>query len=52
MHWSLEDQSLLSGTRRATMPVFRAVAGDLEARIGFLIVLIDNESSREYTSHG
>jgi protein-tyrosine-phosphatase len=52
MHWSIEDPSRLPGSRRATMPAFRAVAADLESRIGFLLSLIDNESSKEHTRHG
>ena len=52
MHWSIEDPSRLPGTLRATLPAFRAVAADLESRIGFLISLIDNESNKEHTRHG
>ena len=52
MHWSIEDPSRTSGTRRATLPAFRAVAADLESRIGFLISLIDNETNKEHTRHG
>jgi ArsR family transcriptional regulator, arsenate/arsenite/antimonite-responsive transcriptional repressor / arsenate reductase (thioredoxin) len=52
MHWSIEDPSRLPGSLRATMPVFRAAAADLDSRIGFLISLIDNESSKEHTRHG
>jgi len=52
MHWSIEDPSRTLGTPRATLPAFRAVASDLESRIGFLISLIDNESNREHPRHG
>ena len=56
MHWSIEDPSRLPGTRRATLPAFRAVADDLESRIGFLLSLIDTEpphpSHKEHTHHG
>jgi protein-tyrosine-phosphatase len=52
MHWSIEDPSRLRGTLRATLPAFRAVASDLESRVGFLISLIDNESNKEHPRHG
>jgi protein-tyrosine-phosphatase/DNA-binding transcriptional ArsR family regulator len=51
MHWSIEDPSQLPGSGRATLPAFRAVAADLESRIGFLISLINNDSSKEHTRH-
>ena len=35
IHWSLEDPSKAPGTDRATYPVFRNLAADLESRIGF-----------------
>jgi protein-tyrosine-phosphatase/DNA-binding transcriptional ArsR family regulator len=52
MHWSIEDPSRLPGTLRATLPAFRAVAADLESRIGFVISLINNDSNKEHTRHG
>jgi protein-tyrosine-phosphatase len=52
MHWSIEDPSLSPGTRRATLPAFRAVAEDLESRIGFLVSLIGTDSHKEHTRHG
>jgi protein-tyrosine-phosphatase len=56
MHWSIEDPSRTPGTRRATLPAFRAVADDLESRIGFLLARIDTESQypphKEHTRHG
>ena len=52
MHWSIEDPSLASGSLRRTLPVFRALATELESRIGFLTALIDNESSKENARHG
>ena len=51
MHWSIEDPSRLPGSLHATMPAFRAVAADLESRIGFLISLINNDSTKEHTRH-
>lgn len=41
IHWSIEDPSRAPGTDRETYPVFRALASELEARIGYLIALID-----------
>jgi ArsR family transcriptional regulator, arsenate/arsenite/antimonite-responsive transcriptional repressor / arsenate reductase (thioredoxin) len=41
MHWSIEDPSRTPGGNRATYPVFRALAVELESRIGYLIALID-----------
>ena len=52
MHWSIEDPSRTPGALRATLPAFRAVAADLESRIGFLISLIDTETNKEHTRHG
>ena len=52
MHWSIEDPSLTSGSLRETLPVFRALATELESRIGFLTALIDNEPIKENAHHG
>ena len=52
MHWSIEDPSLAPGSLRETLPVFRALATELESRIGFLTALIDNEPIKENTHHG
>jgi protein-tyrosine-phosphatase len=52
MHWSIEDPSRASGSLRATLPRFRALATELESRIAFLTSLIDNESSKENARHG
>jgi protein-tyrosine-phosphatase/DNA-binding transcriptional ArsR family regulator len=41
IHWSIEDPSRSPGTDRATYPVFRALAAELESRIGYLIALIN-----------
>ncbi|MEO5900479.1 MAG: hypothetical protein ABIR68_10160 [Ilumatobacteraceae bacterium] len=42
IHWSVEDPSDAAGTDRRTFPRFRRTAAELEARIGFLVALIDN----------
>ena len=52
MHWSIEDPSRAPGSARHTMPVFRALATELESRVGFLTALIDNEPIKENTRHG
>jgi protein-tyrosine-phosphatase/DNA-binding transcriptional ArsR family regulator len=52
MHWSIEDPSSASGTLRDTLPGFRALAAELESRIGFLASLIDNEPIKENARHG
>jgi len=55
VHWSIEDPSRLPGSDRTTLPAFRAVATDLQSRIGFLLARIDAEpitrSSKESTRH-
>ncbi len=48
IHWSIEDPSRAPGDDRATYPVFRALAAELDIRIGFLIALI-NEQHEETT---
>lgn len=52
LHWSIADPSVVSGTLRATAPAFRALAADLESRIGFLISLIDHQTNQEHARHG
>jgi protein-tyrosine-phosphatase len=52
IHWSIEDPSRASVGLRATLPGFRALATDLESRIGFLTALIDNEPIKENSRHG
>jgi protein-tyrosine-phosphatase len=52
LHWSIEDPSAAPGTPRTTAPAFRAVADDLESRIGFLISQIDHQTNQEHTRHG
>jgi ArsR family transcriptional regulator, arsenate/arsenite/antimonite-responsive transcriptional repressor / arsenate reductase (thioredoxin) len=41
VHWSIADPSQAPGTARATYPVFRALAAELETRVGYLIALIN-----------
>jgi len=50
MHWSVEDPSDAAGTDRQTYQRFRRTAAELDARIGFLVALIDNaHNSKEHT---
>jgi protein-tyrosine-phosphatase len=37
IHWSIPDPAAAGGTDAETYPAFRAVAADLETRIGFLL---------------
>jgi ArsR family transcriptional regulator, arsenate/arsenite/antimonite-responsive transcriptional repressor / arsenate reductase (thioredoxin) len=40
IHWSVPDPAAAGGTDAETYPAFRAVAADLETRIGFLLARI------------
>ena len=40
MHWSIADPAAGGGSDAETYPGFRALAADLETRIGFLLALI------------
>jgi protein-tyrosine-phosphatase/DNA-binding transcriptional ArsR family regulator len=51
IHWSIEDPSDSGGTDRSTYPTFSRITADLETRIGFLISLIDEQSSKEHFRH-
>ena len=50
IHWSIEDPSLAQGGARASYPAFRAFAADLETRIGFLIAVIDAQTTNTTTT--
>ena len=50
IHWSIEDPSRAPGGNRATYPVFRAHAAELESRVGHLLALID-APPKETTRH-
>jgi protein-tyrosine-phosphatase/DNA-binding transcriptional ArsR family regulator len=43
MHWSIADPAASGGDDEATLPAFERTAGELEARIPFLLKLIDEE---------
>ncbi len=53
VHWSIEDPSRPQGARRATMPAFRAIAADLDARLDFFLSTIHttppDSTSKEQT---
>ena len=50
-HWSIEDPSRLPGSRRATLPAFRAVAADLESRIGFFLAQLEAADLEDHKEH-
>ncbi len=50
IHWSIEDPSGAAGANSATYPVFRSLAAELDARIGFLIARID-QHHKETDNH-
>lgn len=49
IHWSIPDPAAAGGTDAETYPAFRAVAADLETRIGFLLARIStpHDSAQE-----
>lgn len=51
IHWSIEDPSRAPGGNRATYPVFRALAAELESRIGYLLAVINAQQPEEATNH-
>ncbi|MEN9646151.1 MAG: hypothetical protein RL238_2820, partial [Actinomycetota bacterium] len=51
VHWSIEDPSRLSGTHRATMPAFRAVADDLTLRIRQILPVLTTGQHKERSHH-
>ncbi len=51
VHWSIEDPSRAPGGSRATYPVFRAIATELESRIRYLIAVINAQQPEETTNH-
>jgi protein-tyrosine-phosphatase len=43
-HWSIEDPSRTPGPPRRTVPVFRALADELESRITYLCALVATQT--------
>ncbi len=50
IHWSIADPSRATGGDRATYPIFRDLASELDIRISFLTALID-QPPQEATRH-
>ncbi|MDP2293212.1 MAG: MarR family transcriptional regulator [Actinomycetota bacterium] len=50
IHWSIADPSRAAGGNRATYPIFRDLASELDTRISFLTALIDHPP-QEATRH-
>jgi protein-tyrosine-phosphatase/DNA-binding transcriptional ArsR family regulator len=46
VHWSVPDPALEGPSDRATLPAFERTASELETRIGFLLHLLDEPSTR------
>jgi ArsR family transcriptional regulator, arsenate/arsenite/antimonite-responsive transcriptional repressor / arsenate reductase (thioredoxin) len=49
VHWSIPDPALEGPNDRATLAAFERTAGELEARIGFLLQQLDAPSTRRST---
>jgi protein-tyrosine-phosphatase/DNA-binding transcriptional ArsR family regulator len=49
VHWSVPDPALEAPSGRATVPAFERTASELETRIGFLLHLLDEPSTRSAT---
>jgi protein-tyrosine-phosphatase/DNA-binding transcriptional ArsR family regulator len=49
VHWSVPDPALEGPNDRATYPAFERTATELETRIGFLLRLLDEPSTRRST---
>ena len=49
VHWSIPDPALEGRNDRATLPAFERLATELETRIGFLLQLLDETSTRRST---
>ena len=50
LHWSTEDPSAATGSNRASLPAFRAIADDLGDRIEFLARRIETVSAAASTA--
>jgi protein-tyrosine-phosphatase/DNA-binding transcriptional ArsR family regulator len=49
VHWSVADPALEGPNDRATMPAFARLVTELETRIGFLLQLLEESSTRRST---
>jgi ArsR family transcriptional regulator, arsenate/arsenite/antimonite-responsive transcriptional repressor / arsenate reductase (thioredoxin) len=52
IHWSIPDPAAAGRTDAETYPVFRALAADLQTRIGFLLARISAESEPVHNVRG
>jgi protein-tyrosine-phosphatase len=50
VHWSIPDPALEGPTRRASYPAFERTTKELETRIGFLLDLFDQPSTRRFAN--
>jgi protein-tyrosine-phosphatase/DNA-binding transcriptional ArsR family regulator len=48
VHWSIPDPALEGPTARASYPAFERTAKELETRIGFLLDVLDQSSTRRF----
>ena len=48
-HWSIPDPALAGPTKRASYPAFQQTANELEIRIGFLLDVLDQPSTRRFS---
>jgi protein-tyrosine-phosphatase len=49
VHWSVPDPALAGSNDRATLPAFARLVTELETRIGFLLDLLEESSTRRST---
>jgi protein-tyrosine-phosphatase len=49
VHWSIPDPALEGPNDRATLPAFERLATELETRIGFLLQLLEESTTRRST---
>ncbi len=52
VHWSVPDPALEGPNDRATLPAFERLATELETRIGFLLRLLEEPTTRRSTHAG
>ena len=51
VHWSVPDPALEGPSDRESYPAFERTAGELETRIGFLLHLLDEPSTKRRPTH-
>jgi protein-tyrosine-phosphatase len=50
VHWSVPDPALEGPNDRATLPAFTRLMTELETRIGFLLDVLEDSSTRSSTN--